>query len=153
MSNLFVKDFLTGTDVHSNGEEILAEDFKEIMSTYINVLERKFKGYSYGEVDNIAKRASNIKTEVDKRELLNKIHAAETAAKEKLKKTKDVEVQRELKLQIQALSELKNKVSQFKASEHDYSKNDEKHDDKEKVDSHNTHHDDGRPHVLNLDVQ
>lgn len=109
--------------------EILQEDFGDTMDSFQGWAERKLKGYSVKEIDVLANKAKHVNSEVSKRATLERIENALSDARKELATTKDSDKQRELRVQIQVLSELKSKVNSFKVTDD--------HDDKtEKEDDH-----------------
>lgn len=125
----------TESSMYENTDEepTLYTRFTDSITNLMNIAERKLTGYSVGEIDSLAKKAKRIKSEKDKREVLAQIHSAEEKAKETLNKTKDEGKKVELKLQLQVLSELKNKVKSFnvlddesREKEHHFNSNKEK---------------------------
>lgn len=117
MSNLFIRD-ISILKENNDTNIILEEDFKEVINSFTIYAERRLKGYSVREIDSLATKAKAVNSEVSKREVLIKVDTALKAAKEKLAKPKLTDdTKKELRLQIQVLGELKNKVNSFKVIE------------------------------------
>ena len=116
MSFLFIKDAMSlseTTNIMNEDLDKVQEKFIDSIDNFINIVERRLKGYSFGEIDSLAKKAKNINSEVKKRETLKQIEDATKKAQESLKTTNDDDKKHELRLQLQSLSELKNKVNSF----------------------------------------
>lgn len=116
MSNLFIKDIISLEESH-NSNTLTESNYKDAMDSFLSYAERKLTGYSVKEIDVLAKKAKAVDSEVKKREVLIRINDASKASKDKLVNSKTTDDQRkELRLQIQVLSELKNKVNAFKVT-------------------------------------
>lgn len=116
MSSLFIKDITTLEESH-NSNTLTESNYKDVMDSFLSYAERKLTGYSVKEIDVLAKKAKAVDSEVKKREVLIRINDASKASKDKLANSKTTDDQRkELRLQIQVLSELKNKVNAFKVT-------------------------------------
>lgn len=113
--SLFIKSAI-GSD-NQLLEAILVEDFGSTMDSFVSYAERKLRGYSTKEVDVLAHHAKNLQTEVEKRETLERIDNALKDARSSMAKAKEAK-KKELRLQIEVLSELKTKVTSFKVIEH-----------------------------------
>lgn len=113
--SLFIKSAI-GSD-NQLLEAILVEDFGSTMDSFVSYAERKLRGYSTKEVDVLAHHAKNLQTEVEKRETLERIDNALKDARSAMAKAKEAK-KKELRLQIEVLSELKTKVTSFKVIEH-----------------------------------
>lgn len=113
--SLFIK-CATGND-NQLLESILVEDFGSTMDSFVSYAERKLRGYSTKEVDVLAHHAKNLQTEVEKRETLERINNALKDARTAMAKAKE-DKKKELRLQIEVLTELKAKVTSFKVVEH-----------------------------------
>jgi hypothetical protein len=114
--SLFIKVATTGDTVLA--EAVLAEDFDSAMDSFTSYAERKLRGYSVKEIDVLAKAAKTIDSEVKKRETLERINNALVDARAALVKAKDTDKKKELRTQIEVLTELKTKVAAFKVVEH-----------------------------------
>ena len=140
MSYLFIKDAQTEQETHSSLIENtlpVTESFSDIIDSFLTTAERKLTGYSIGEIDILAKAAKNVDSEVKKRDLLKRIDAAITDAKKELVNTNKDDKKKDLRLQLQVLSELKNKVNSFKVTEHDEKKEDDEGNKKHRIDLDN----------------
>lgn len=116
MSSLFIKDIVSLEESH-NSNTLTESNYKDVMDSFLSYAERKLTGYSVKEIDVLAKKAKAVDSEVKKREVLIRINDASKASKDKLANSKTTDDQRkELRLQIQVLSELKNKVNAFKVT-------------------------------------
>jgi len=110
---------------------ILSEDFEETIDSFLAAAERKLTGYSVKEIDILASKAKHVDSEVKKREVLERIDDATKDARKALTNTKSDEKKRKgLRLQLQVLGELRQKVNSFKVVEHEEP----------------TKHDDDKPH-------
>ena len=120
-------------------EAILSEDFEDTVDSWLSTAERKLTGYSVREIDVIAKKAKHIDSEVKKRAVLERIDDAVKDARTTISDSKTDEKKRKgLRLQLQVLGELRQKVNAFKVTDdHDAPKaSDEKPHHKIDLDSY-----------------
>jgi hypothetical protein len=114
--SLFIKSATVGESILE--ESVLVEDFDSTIDSFISYAERKLRGYSVKEIDVLAKAAKSVDSEVKKRDTLERINNALTDARAALVKAKDTDKKKELRIQIEVLTELKTKVTAFKVVEH-----------------------------------
>ena len=92
---------------------VLNEAFADTIDSFKTWAERKLKGYSIGEIDVLANKVKAIGSEVEKREVLERIEDALKAARSTLSKSTNEAKRRELRLQIEVLGQLKSKAMSF----------------------------------------
>lgn len=97
-------------------DKIISEEFS--WNDFKIYIDRKLKGYSHGEIDYLASKATNLNTHTDKQELLVKIYAAKDVARDKLHKTTDPNDRRELLIHMDVLKTLEGKVKAFNIVDH-----------------------------------
>ena len=91
----------------------LNESFSDTIESFQTWATRKLKGYSVGEIDHLANKVKSIDSEVEKRAALERIEDALKAARTTLSKATNESKRRELRLQIEVLTQLKSKANSF----------------------------------------
>ena len=127
---LFIKEALR-TPESAETPIILREDWEDTLTSFTTYAERKLKGFSVGEIDHLATKAKDVDSEVKKRDVLERIEDALKDARKALADTNKADKQKELRIQIQVLGELKTKVNAFKVTDDEPTKT---HDNKLNLD-------------------